>query len=168
MKKDVEIWRDIIGYENLYQVSNWGRVRSLKSGKILRPAKNSKGYLRVGLYKDGKRKNYKVHRLVAEAFLKPVAGKDFVNHLNEIKTDNHYLNLEYCTAKENNNYGTRNERVAETLSKPVVGIDPKTGKVVVEFPSAREAGRNGYNNRNISECCLGKRKHHRGFIWRYK
>lgn len=150
-----------------------GRVKNLRTGKILKPAKDKGGYLIVSLWKNGKRKHFKVHRLVAEAFLNPVAGKDFVNHLDEVKVSNHYSNLEWCTPKENSNYGTRNERITKTMtngkkSKPVQGIDPKTGKVVVEFPSTQEAGRNGFSSGNVVSCCKGKYKTAYGYIWRYK
>ena len=170
-----EVWSPIKGYEGLYAVSSMERVKNLKTGKILKPHKTKYGYLIVALYKNGTRKWYSVHRLVAQAFLKPVAGKDCVNHLNEVKTSNHYSNLEWVTYKENNNFGSRNERVAEKLtngkrSKPVQGIDPKTGKVVVEFPSANEAGRNGYDWRAVAHCCRGDKyyKTSYGYIWRYK
>ena len=173
-----EVWKDVKGYEGLYEVSTMGRVKSLRSGKILKPAKNKNGYLRVDLYKDGKQKHFLVHRLVAEAFLGNPDNKPCVNHLSEVKTSNHYSNLEFCTQKENLNWGTRTERAAKAISKaltnrkdqskPVVGIDPDTGKVVVEFPSTREAGRNGYDQGHVSKCCNGKKKTSYGFIWRYK
>ena len=169
-----EVWSPVKGYEGLYAVSSMGRVKNLITGKILKPVKSKGGYLVVNLWKNGKCKKYLVHRLVAQAFLKPVAGKDFVNHLSEVKTSNHYSNLEWCTPKENLNYGTRNERAGKTLtnrkdqSKPVQGIDPKTGKVVVEFPSTKEAGRNGFDQGHVSNCCLGKYKQAYGYIWRYK
>lgn len=163
-----EVWNPVVGYEGLYKVSSMGRVRSLITGKILRSKKDKDGYLQVGLWKDGKRKMYYVHRLVAQAFLNPVVGKDCVNHLDEVKDSNHYSNLEYCTHKENCNYGTRNERMVGALSKPVVGINPNTGKVVVEFPSTMEAGRNGYDHGTVAACCRGEKKHHHGLIWQYK
>lgn len=163
-----EVWEDVKGYKGLYKVSSMGNVKSLITGKILKPGKDRYGYLYVQLCKDGRRKNYRVHRLVAQAFLNPVAGKDIVNHLDEVKTSNHYSNLEYCTHKENVNWGTRNERMAKVKSKPVQGINPKTGKVVVEFPSTMEAGRNGFDSGHVSRCCLGERKSHHGLIWRYK
>ena len=168
MKKDVEIWRDIIGYEGLYKVSTMGRVKNLRSGKILKPWKTKNGYLQVGLWKNGKQKHFLVHRLVAQAFLNPVAGKDFINHLNEVKTDNHYSNLEWCTQKENCNWGSRNERAAKAKSKAVVGINPGTGKVVVEFPSTMEAGRNGFDYSAVARCCRGEKKTYKGYIWRYR
>ena len=163
-----EVWDPVKGYEGLYAASSMGKVKNLITGKILKQRKDSHGYLRVDLYKDGKGKTHYVHRLVAEAFLNPVAGKDFVNHLDEVKTSNHYSNLEYCTHKENVNWGTRNERMAKVKSKPVQGINPKTGKVVVEFPSTMEAGRNGFDQGNVAACCRGERKSHKSLIWRYK
>ena len=165
-----EIWEDVRGYEGLYKVSSMGKVKSLKWGKerILRPEKNNKGYLRVTLCKDGKNKRFYVHRLVAEAFIPNPNNLPCINHKDENPLNCNVENLEWCTQKENVNYGTRNERDAKTKSKPVVGIDSNTGEVVVEFPSAMEAGRNGYNQGNISECCLGKKKTAYGLIWQYK
>lgn len=168
-----EVWKPIKGYKGLYEVSTMGRVKSTQywNGtyeRILSPAKSKGGYLYVQLYKDGKGKKYYVHRLVAEAFLKPVSGKDFINHLDEVKVSNHYSNLEFCTVKENANWGTRNERMVEKRSKPVQGINPDTGKVVIEFPSTREAERNGYAHGTVAACCLGKRKTAYGYIWQYK
>jgi hypothetical protein len=168
LKKDVEIWRDIIGYEGLYQVSTMGRVKNLKTGKILKPVKNKQGYMYVCLSKNGQRKTFKVHRLVAQAFLKPVPGKDFVNHLDEDKTNNHYSNLEYCTFTENLIYNDGQKRRAEKKRKPVQGINPFTGEVVAEFASTAEAGRNGYARGSVSNCCRGKLKTAYGLIWRYK
>ena len=172
-----EVWEDVKGYEGLYKVSTMGRVKSLnynKTGKerILKPAKTKKGYLVVTLCKDGKRKQFSVHRLVAEAFVSNPENKPQINHLSEVKASNHYSNLCWATAKENLNWGTRNTRAAKAMtngkqSKPVVGINPNTGKVV-EFPSANEAERNGFSSGNISRCCHGKYKQAYGYIWRYK
>ena len=169
-----EVWNPVKGYEGLYKVSSMGRVKSLITGKILKPEKGIGGYLRVHLYKDGKAKHFKVHRLVAEAFLKPVAGKDCVNHLDEVKTSNHYSNLEYCSPKENANWGTRNERMAEKQrnapfkSKSVFQFS-LNGKFIKEWPSVSEVHRQlGYTISFISRCCLGKCKQAYGYIWRYK
>lgn len=102
MKK--EIWKDIPNYEGMYQVSNLGRVKSLnykRTGKerVLKEKLNKKGYFNVNLYKDGKQKNHKIHRLVMLAF---IGDSDLhVNHKNGIKTDNQLENLEYCTHYEN-------------------------------------------------------------------
>ena len=102
-----EQWRDIDGHDGIYQVSDLGRVRSLKFGKVrvLRPGKTKDGYLRVDLYRNGKYKHSLVHRLVAQAFIpNDDNSKTQINHKNEVKTDNRVSNLEYCTAQYNNTY----------------------------------------------------------------
>ena len=118
----MEIWKDIEGYEGLYQVSNKGRVKSLGNNKtrrekILQPSENHKGYLRISLYKNGKQKKFLVHRLVAEAFLPNPNNLPQVNHKIddfEHRSDNRVENLEWCTAEYNNNYGTHNEKLSES------------------------------------------------------
>lgn len=160
-------WGNIKGYEGLYQASIDGDVKSLRTGKILRPGKNNRGYLYVNLYKDGKCKTYKVHRLVAQTWLPNPNNLPCINHISEIKTDNRVENLEWCTVKENNNWGTHNERVAKTKSKPVVALN-KREQIVHVFPSAKEAGRNGYDQGTVAACCLGKRKTHKGLVWYYQ
>ena len=108
----MEIWKDILGYEGLYQVSNYGRVRSLKYGKekILKQQINTDGYLHIDLYKNKKRKNYNVHRLVTIAFLENPNNYPQVNHKDENKQNNHIDNLEWCDYKYNCNYGTRKNK----------------------------------------------------------
>ncbi len=110
----MEIWKDIVGYEGLYQISNLGNVKSLakcyvcgnhnsvrvNDEKILKP-NNALGYLQVGLQKNSVRTIFKVHRLVANAFIENPFEKPFVNHINGVKTDNTVSNLEWCTSKEN-------------------------------------------------------------------
>jgi hypothetical protein len=101
MKSNIEHWKDIPNYEGLYQVSNLGRVKSLKFGKerVLKPRCDSSGYVQVVLCKGGEKKDYRVHRLVMLAF---VSESDLqVNHKSGIKTDNRLENLEYCTQSEN-------------------------------------------------------------------
>lgn len=165
-----EIWKDIEGYEGLYQVSNMGRVKSFninENGKILKQGTTKKGYLYVILYKDKKTKPMRVHRLVAQAFIPNEDNKPQVNHINEIKTDNRVENLEWMTNEENNNFGTRNKRAAKACAKPVLQYDLE-GNFIKEWSSITEAGRNGYNLGNISSCCRGKIKKHKGYIWKYK
>lgn len=101
-----EIWKDIKDYEGLYQVSNFGRVKSLKRKwrlreRILKLMLHSKGYLFVGLFKNSKGRNFLCHRLVAKAFVSNPDNKPEVNHLDGIKTHNEDYNLEWCTPKEN-------------------------------------------------------------------
>ena len=183
MKK--EIWKDILGYEGLYQVSNFGRVRSLDrivkekngknkflKGKILKYILVYGGYMVVRLSKNGILKNYYVHRLVAQAFLDNPDNLPCVNHKDENPQNNVVSNLEWCDAKYNLNYGTRNKRISEKmtngkLSKPVLQYT-LDGELVKKWSSTHECGRNGYNRGNVSACCLGYLKFYKGYIWRYE
>lgn len=182
----IEIWRDIKDYEGLYQVSNWGRVKSLnyhRTGReeLIQPV-IVKCYLQVCLYKDGKPKRFLIHRLVASAFLENPENLPQVNHKDEDKTnnfvgtqENEYKdgNLEWCSNEYNTNYGTRNERVSkkminnEKLSKPVFQFT-KTGDFIREWESTMECGRNGFDQGHVAACCRGEQKSHKGFIWKYK
>lgn len=108
-----ERWKPIFGYDGLYEVSSLGRVRSRYSGewKVMRPRKYSGGYLMVMLYKNGKSKNSKIHRLVAQAFIpNSDKTKTIINHVNEIKTDNRVSNLEWCDYQYNNTYNDLHRR----------------------------------------------------------
>ena len=172
-----EEWKDIRDYEGLYQISNKGNVKSLgnnktKKEKILKSSVNKRGYLDVKLCKNGKHKNFRINRLVAEAFISNPNNLPQVNHKNEIKDDNRVENLEWCTVKYNINFGTRTERVAEKqingkCSKPVLQIDKTTNKLIAEYPSLREVERQ-LGISHISECCLGKRNTAGGYKWQYK
>ena len=160
-----EVWRDITGYEGLYQVSDQGRVKSFKWNKerFLKPSMDKDGYLLVTLCAGGKRKTLKVHRLVCGAFHENPDNKPQVNHINEDKTDNRACNLEWCTCKQNVNHGSRNERV----SKPV-GQYSLDGKLIKLWPSTMEVGRQtGFSQGNISLVANGKYKQAYGFIWKY-
>lgn len=169
------VWKEISGYEGLYEVSDTGLVRSLKFGKtkILRPFCNG-GYMTLNLCKDGKAKCMTVHRLVAEAFIQNPNKLPTVNHRNENKLDNSAANLEWLSMKDNNNYGTHNKRVAEAnvnnpkRSKQVQMFDKQTGELLATFPSIKEAERQtGIAVSNICHCCNGNRKMAGGFIWKY-
>lgn len=115
-----EIWKDIIGYENLYRVSNKGNVKSLdrvskfhtgygiKKGKVLKLTVDKNGYHRISLYKDGKSKKHFVHRLVAKAFIEKRKGKHHINHLDGNPKNNVVENLEWCTPKENTAHAYKN------------------------------------------------------------
>ena len=171
-----EIWKDIRGYEGLYQVSNWGRVRSLKFGKIriLKASiRNNDGRYVINLRKDGKTKMYRIHRLVAEAFIPNPLNLPQINHKDENPGNNIVDNLEWCDAKYNNNYGTHKQRVSASnknhpvLSKPVKQID-KQGDILNIFPSAIEASRylNCYPSQ-IIDVCNGHHKTAHGFYFQY-
>lgn len=171
-----EEWRDIKGYEGLYQVSDQGRVKSLKrkdclgrtvKKRILKPAFNGCGYLFVVLCAGGKTRSSFVHRLVCQAFHENPDNKPQVNHINEDKADNRACNLEWCTCKQNLNHGSRNERAAKARSKPV-GQYTRDGDLVKVWPSTKEAERQaGFNHGNISQAANGNRKTAHGFIWKY-
>lgn len=166
-----EYWKPVEGYEGLYEVSDLGRVRSKRG--ILSPAIDPNGYLRVSLSNDGKQKTFKVHRLVATAFVPNMFNLEQVNHINENKTDNRAENLMWCDNRENSSWGSRGKRISEAntngkLSKPVLQFS-KTGEFIREWPSAMEVERVlGFQHSHIVNCCNGKRKTHQGYIWRYK
>ena len=185
-----EQWRTAVYdgelYEELYKVSNLGRILSLNyngTGKaeLMTPFERPDGYLRVKLWKNGEYKQCLVHRLVAQTFLPNPENKPCINHkiqgkkgkkinmvfFNEDGTvDKERTTIEWCTYKENNDYGTRTERSAKTQSKPVLQLS-LSGDLIKEWPSVAECGRNGFSQGNVSECCNGKRKTHKGFRWMY-
>ena len=177
-----EIWKDIPNYEG-YQISNLGRVKSLKrtyriKEKILKTAIIRNGYYIVSLCKNSKVRHYYVHRLVWEAFNGQIPENMQVNHINEIKTDNRLENLNLMTPKENTNWGTRNERIAKKnsiilknrkdLSKVVLQFT-LDNILVKEYPSIHQAEREtGFAQPNISACCNGRLKQAYGYIWKYK
>lgn len=140
----------------------------------------------VCLSKNGKQKFFRVHRLVYEAFYVRIPKGMQVNHINEVKSDNRLENLNLMTPKENCNYGTRTERVAEKRkgmkhteeaknkiseanSKSVLQIDKNTNEVIAEFPSLTEVERQfGFSDSSISKCCLGKQNTAHGYKWQFK
>ena len=109
-----EIWKPIEGYEGLYEISSYGRVKSLRRNIILEPKKEPTGYLRCNLYLNKNMKTVSIHRLVALTFIPNPDNLPCVNHLDEDKTNNSVDNLEWCTVKYNNDYGTRKEKVKMT------------------------------------------------------
>ena len=157
----METWKAIAGYEGLYEVSDLGRVKSLKHGKvrILNPRKDTSGYLQVGIRKYCQRKFLLVHRLVADAFIPNPNNLETVNHKDEVKTNNVASNLEWMSRGDNKRY---------SANKSVQMFDKSTLELLATFPSITEAERvTGITCQSISKCCLGKYKSAGGYKWRY-
>lgn len=179
-----EIWKPIKGYEGLYEVSNMGRVRSLdrfvrtrnnklrlSKGKMLSFGDNGHGYKIVNLSKNNNPALKYVHRLVASAFVENLLDLPEVNHKDENLENNCVDNLEWCTAKYNANYGTRNERnrkeKIENYGKKVNQYD-LYGNFIRTFPSLSVIEEKyGFFATAISRCCKGKQKTSYGYIWKF-
>lgn len=160
----MEIWKEIIGFENVYEISNYGKVRAYKSKKTLKPWISHDGYVVIKLKN---RKNYKIHRLVAKAFIPNLKKLPCVNHKDENKQNNYVENLEWCSRKYNINYGNRNKITAKKLSKPVQQID-LSSNVIATFNSMKEASDiTGVGVGNISRICNGKSGTRKKFTWKY-
>lgn len=171
-----EEWKDIKGYEGLYQVSNLGRVKRIKRKNnaynnyydcnfILKQNKTKKGYLRVQLHKEGtKEKTFFAHRLVAETFLDNPDNLPQVNHKDENKLNNRVDNLEFCTNKYNANYGHKND----SKKKKIIQKDLSGNAIKVWDSIAQIEKELGIKSSNISAICRGLRKTARGYIWEYE
>ena len=164
---EVETFVKIEGFEK-YEVSNLGKVRNIKSGRILKPSLNKNGYLMHHLYGYDKQEYLPLHRIVATAFIDNPEGKPQVNHIDENKLNNDLSNLEWCTVRENMIHGTRTKRIAEKLSKKIVQLD-LNDNVLNEFESMTQAEqKTGASASHISKCCNGKLKSAGGYKWRKK
>lgn len=178
----MEIWKDIKGYEGLYQVSDCGNVRSVDrfilkkgvkqflKGKTLKPSIVNQ-YYSVILSKNNKIKRFSIHRLVYETFIGEIPNGKQVNHINENKTDNKVENLNLMSPKENTNWGTGIERRSKKNSKQVLQIDPATDIIISEFQSASDAERKlGLSQGHISNCCNNKPHCNTcgGYKWQFK
>jgi hypothetical protein len=167
----MEKWKEVFGYDILYEVSDEGRVRtrySRTSGyteeyREVRPTDNGNGYLRFNWKTNGVQKTVYLHKLVASAFLENKRNLSEVNHKNENKYDNRAENLEWCTHKENCMYGTRNIRTA--CKKRIAVRNVETGEI---YNSAKEAAlENGVCVTAISNCLNGRSETSGGYHWEY-
>ena len=183
----MEIFRDIKGYEGLYQVSNKGTIVSLNYNrknmvKRLKPFISKFGYTEVKLYDNGKRKGFRVHRLVAEAFIPNPNNLPQVNHKDEDKTNNCVENLEWCDCEYNIKYGTHIQRQREKMSgknhpmygkfgkehhhsKPINQYT-KDGKFIKRWDCIKDA-QYELKCSHISKCARGIYKTSGGYIWKY-
>ena len=158
---------DIEGYEGLYAVTSCGKVWSYVSNKFLRPCYDKNGYILANLYKDKRLKTFKVHRLVAKAYIPNPDNLPQINHKDENIRNNCVNNLESCTAKSNCNYGTRNLRRAESQSKEVCQYD-KDGNLIAKYKNTKIASENtGVGRLNIIGVCNNNHKTAGGYIWKY-
>ncbi len=171
----MEKWKDVFGYEGLYKVSNTGKIFSVKKHIEMKLQLDVYGYKIVTLYKNKKHKTYKVHRLVAIAFIPNQNKQSQVNHIDENKTNNNVCNLEWCSSNYNANFGNRNKNISKKQKnridqvKSVMQIT-SDGRLVAEFESVREAERKtGIFRSNIIACCKGKKRYPKagGFVWKY-
>ena len=172
----MEIWKDIKGYEGLYQVSNLGRVKSLskkyghgkRNEKIMACSLRKDGYISVSLFKKSKGKTFGVHRLVAEAFIPNPDNLPQVNHKDENKQNNYANNLEFCTKKYNMNYGTRKERAySKTRKHNIIQCD-LNGNVIKIWECAYIASKKlNIKQSGIYRCCMKKQDVYKGYVWKY-
>ena len=175
-----EIWKDIVGYEGLYKISNYGRVKN--KNKVLKLKVDKDWYYRIGLSKNNKQKFYFIHRLVAQAFIPNPNDYPQVNHKDQspnkklgIFANNNVANLEWCDCKYNNNYGTVKElqRKAQLnridVSKVILQYN-LNGEFIKEWRSQKEIERElGFKQPNISFACLNLDTHQAfGYIWHIK
>ena len=160
-----------ISKDKMYFVTRNGCVYSMYRNKgepkQLADLVSKGGYLRVRIYIDGIIKRLFIHRVVANAFIINPHNYPQVNHINEIKTDNRVENLEWCTAKYNANYGTKNKRMSESLSKKVAQIDIYTNSVVKIWMSTIETRKAGFNQGSVAACARGELNKHKGYKWIY-
>lgn len=189
--KEIEIWKDIQGYEGLYQCSNLGRIKSLNRYKQARNGSISsfkeiikklqttrKGYLVVTLNRNKERKTFFVHRLVAQAFIPNPDNKPQIDHINTNRTDNRVNNLRWVTPLENSNNPLTKENLKNYRDKMKSG-DYSHSKIVLQYSLSGDFIKEwtnittihkemNYNPSCISECCNNKQKTAYGFLWKFK
>ena len=192
MSNNIEIWKPVVGYEGVYEISSFGRIRSLDritsyisrtqegkeyttthshKGKLMKQHNNHFGYKVIALCIDGKYRTYMVHRLVAEAFIPNPNNYPVVNHKDENKQNNCVENLEWCTQQYNINYGSGNIRRIDTRNQNKsyhyqreVGQYTLDGVLIKKYPSASDTG---YCRESIRDCCNGRQKTAYGYKWGY-
>lgn len=169
MQENIEIWKDVVGYEGKYQVSSFGNVRSMSYNrkgiiKELLKKDNGRGYLYVCFIKNGKHKWEYIHRLVASSFINKNIEKMEINHIDFNRYNNNLSNLEITTRQQN--YDHSRERMSSFKSRKPVGMF-LNGVLIKKYNSISETKKDGYNIGKVCQCCRGSRKTHHNFIWKY-
>lgn len=157
-----------------YLINSDGDIYSIRSNKFLRPWLDSKGYLQVQLFKDGVKHTFKVHRLVAEVFIPNPLNLPEVNHKDENKQNPKATNLEWCTTRYNNNYGTRGDRISKSNKmssnrnrKAIVQLDHNFN-IIREYDTIERVKEFGFNQPNVIAVLKHRRKSTGGYIFMYK
>lgn len=168
-----EVWKDVIGFEGLYQVSSLGKVKSVRRNRLLCFHNTSNGYYQVHFHRDGKATYEYVHRVVAKAFLpEPLPEQIEVNHKDENRHNNAASNLNWCTPSENRRWGNCQQKQHDAKArngktKPVAMLS-QSGSVVAVFPGLHAAERaTGARRACISRCCRGTIATAKGYVWKY-
>jgi len=190
-----EIWKDITDYQGLYQVSNYGRIKSLNriiyrnrlkkdiayslGCKIMKQVKGKRGYLVLALWNGNISKRVTAHRIIAKEFIHNTHNKPFINHIDLDKTNNSLNNLEWCTPKENIVHAHKNGAMPITYNKGKFGNESPLSKLVGQYDlngnlikvweSTKDAQRKqtGFKQTGVWKCCSGIRKQYKGFKWSY-
>ena len=189
----MEIWKSIPGTGEAYEVSDLGKVRSKDRvvfrkdgtsckacGRVLKPVPNSVGYMSVQIFKDGHKQAVFVHRLVAEAFVQNPRCKNCVNHKDFDPKNNAASNLEWVSHAENMRYSLDRGRFDRTdlwllnqkralekkMGRPIVGTSLESGQEL-RYSVLNDCKKDGFQPSCVSNCCNGKRKTHKGYLWRF-
>lgn len=162
----LEIWKPVNGFEEKYEISNLGRIKNILTKKNLKPQKRG-NYLKATLFKNKKRHQISIHRLVAQAFIENPNHLPCVNHKDCNTYNNKAENLEWCSYIYNCNYGDRNKKNAESKYKKINQYDLK-GNYIATYNSIKEASEKlNIKHSYISKCVLGKRNKTKGYKFKY-
>lgn len=185
MKLFKEEWKDIKGFEGLYQVSNCGNVKSLDrvvqycensksitnkhtvKGKDKEPSIKDNGYLTVSLYKNNKKYHKYIHRLVAEAFIENPEGLATVNHKNFDKQDNYFTNLEWCSYGDNNDHARKNKKFKSGKAIKIEATNIDTGKKQIITDLLSWCKQNNHDRACVYRVLSGRYAHHHRLNFRY-